>query len=197
MRPPPIGGDRYPPHKHPPERWRAGAAACILRHRPGGVMGGAAGPELQLRHRGEGDDAHARGTAAYSPVPRAMRLDAFAPQRFAREERVGHGGRPPGGGRNAVTSTARSLRESTGRAAEDGRPVGVLVVDDSLVYPTGMARAVQACEGMELLGEADGGEAGLRAIAELEPDIVLLDLRMPDLDALRVLRALRTPDSPP
>jgi DNA-binding NarL/FixJ family response regulator len=54
-----------------------------------------------------------------------------------------------------------------------------------------MTRAVQACEGMELLGEADGGRAGLRAIAELEPELVILDLRMPDLDAVGVLRALR------
>jgi DNA-binding NarL/FixJ family response regulator len=96
-----------------------------------------------------------------------------------------------------VTSIARSSRNSTGRAAEDGRPVGVLVIDDSLVYRTGMVRAVQACAGMELLGEADGGEAGLRAIAELEPDIVILDLRMPDLDAIEVLRALHAQDSPP
>jgi DNA-binding NarL/FixJ family response regulator len=96
-----------------------------------------------------------------------------------------------------VTSTTRSPQASTGRAAEDGRPVGVLVVDDSLVYRTGMSRAVQACDGMELLGEADGGEAGLRAIAELEPDVVILDLRMPDLDALGVLRALHAQDPPP
>ena len=96
-----------------------------------------------------------------------------------------------------MTSTARSLRESTGRAAEDGRPVGVLVIDDSLVYRTGMSRAVQACEGMELLGEADGGEAGLRAIADLEPDLVILDLRMPDLDAVGVLLALRAQEPPP
>jgi DNA-binding NarL/FixJ family response regulator len=60
-----------------------------------------------------------------------------------------------------------------------------------------MTRAVQACEGMELVGEADGGEAGLRAIAELEPDLVILDLRMPDLDAVGVLRALRAQDPPP
>jgi two-component system nitrate/nitrite response regulator NarL len=96
-----------------------------------------------------------------------------------------------------VTSTARSLRGSTGRAASDGRPVGVLVVDDSLVFRTGMTRAVQACDGMELLGEADGGEAALRAIAELEPELVILDLRMPDLDALGVLRAIRAQDPPP
>jgi DNA-binding NarL/FixJ family response regulator len=73
----------------------------------------------------------------------------------------------------------------------------VLVVDDSLVFRTGMSRAVQACGGMELLGEADGGEAALRAIAELRPDLVILDLRMPDLDALGVLCDLRVQDPPP
>jgi DNA-binding NarL/FixJ family response regulator len=60
-----------------------------------------------------------------------------------------------------------------------------------------MTRAVQACDGMELVGEADGGEAGLRAIAELAPDLVILDLRMPDLDAVGVLHALRAQDPPP
>jgi len=96
-----------------------------------------------------------------------------------------------------VSSTTRSLRRSTGRTAGDGRPVGVLVVDDSRVFRTGMTRAVQACNGMDLLGEADGGEAGLRAIAALDPDLVILDLRMPDLDALGVLRKLRAQDPPP
>jgi DNA-binding NarL/FixJ family response regulator len=96
-----------------------------------------------------------------------------------------------------MRSTARSQRGSTGRAAEGARPVGVLVVDDSLVFRTGMTRAVQACEGMELVGEADGGEAALRAVAELDPDIVILDLRMPDLDGIEVLRALRAQDPPP
>ena len=96
-----------------------------------------------------------------------------------------------------MTSAARSLRVPAGRAKEDARSVGVLVVDDSLVFRTGMTRAVQACEGMELVGEADGGEAALRAIAELEPDIVILDLRMPDLDGIGVLRALRAQDPPP
>jgi DNA-binding NarL/FixJ family response regulator len=90
-----------------------------------------------------------------------------------------------------VTWTARSPHDPTGRAAEGGRPVGVLVVDDSPVFRTGMTRAVQACAGMELLGEADGGTAALAAIDELEPDLVILDMLMPDLDAFGVLRALR------
>jgi DNA-binding NarL/FixJ family response regulator len=96
-----------------------------------------------------------------------------------------------------VTWAAHSPRESTGRAARGGRPVGVLVVDDSLVFRTGMTRAVQACAEMELVGEAGGGEAALEAIAALEPDLVILDLLMPDLDAFGVLHALRAQEPPP
>lgn len=94
-------------------------------------------------------------------------------------------------------TTAGSLQGSTGRAAGDGRPVRVLVVDDSLVFRTSMTRAVRACEGMELVGEADSGEAAIRAVGELEPDLVILDLRMPDLDAVGVLRALQSRDPRP
>jgi DNA-binding NarL/FixJ family response regulator len=118
-------------------------------------------------------------------------------QRRPRDGIVDRSGRPPGGGRHAVRSTTGSHRGSIGRDTEGARPVGVLVVDDSLVFRTGMTRAVQACEGLTLLGEADGGEAALRAIADLDPDIVILDLRMPDLDGIEVLRALHAQDPPP
>ena len=96
-----------------------------------------------------------------------------------------------------MRSSARTHRGPAGRGTEGARPVGVLVVDDSLVFRTGMTRAVQACAGMELIGEAEGGEAALRAVAELDPDLVILDLRMPDLDGIGVLRALHAQDPPP
>ncbi len=96
-----------------------------------------------------------------------------------------------------MTWAARSPRQSTERAVRGAGPVRVLVVDDSLVFRTGMTRAVRACSEMELLGEADGGEAALEAIAELEPDLVILDLLMPDLDAFGVLHALRAQEPPP
>jgi DNA-binding NarL/FixJ family response regulator len=96
-----------------------------------------------------------------------------------------------------VRETARPLGAPTGHTAARGRPVGVLVIDDSLVFRTGMCRAVEAHEGLELLGQADGGEAGLDAIAELEPDVVILDLRMPDLSGISVLHRLHAQDPPP
>ena len=60
-----------------------------------------------------------------------------------------------------------------------------------------MTRAVQACDGMVLIGEADGGEAALRAVAELIPISSILDLRMPDLDGIGRARALQAQDPPP
>ena len=75
--------------------------------------------------------------------------------------------------------------------------VGVLVVDDSPVFRRGMGRAVRIHGGLELVGEAEGGEAALEAIERLRPDVVLLDLRMPDIDGLEVLARLRELDPRP
>jgi DNA-binding NarL/FixJ family response regulator len=91
------------------------------------------------------------------------------------------------------SGTAESAAALSGRTGS----VGVLVVDDSAVFRRGMSRAVRLHAGLELVGEADGGEAALEAIERLRPDVVLLDLRMPDLDGLAVLERLRDLDPPP
>jgi two-component system, NarL family, nitrate/nitrite response regulator NarL len=87
--------------------------------------------------------------------------------------------------------------ESAGQVAGRTGSVGVLVVDDSPVFRRGMGRAVRVHAGLQLVGEADGGEAALDAIERLRPDVVLLDLRMPDIDGLEVLYRLRDLDPPP
>ena len=87
--------------------------------------------------------------------------------------------------------------ESAAQASGRTGSVGVLVVDDSPVFRRGMGRAVRVHGGMQLVGEADGGEAALAAIQRLRPDVVLLDLRMPDIDGLEVLYRLRDLDPPP
>ena len=77
------------------------------------------------------------------------------------------------------------------------RAVTVLVVDDNQVFRRGLVRAVQGHDGLRLAGEADSGESALGAIARLRPDVVLLDLRMPDLDGLGVLERLRAAEPRP
>jgi DNA-binding NarL/FixJ family response regulator len=91
------------------------------------------------------------------------------------------------------SGTTESAAEVSGRRGS----VGVLVVDDSPVFRRGMSRAVGLNASLELVGEADGGEAALEAIDRLRPDVVLLDLRMPDLDGLEVLGRLRELVPPP
>jgi DNA-binding NarL/FixJ family response regulator len=90
------------------------------------------------------------------------------------------------------SGTTESAADLSGRRGS----VGVLVVDDSPVFRRGMSRAVGLHAGLELVGEAGGGEAALDAIERLRPDVVLLDLRMPDLDGLEVLERLRELDPP-
>jgi DNA-binding NarL/FixJ family response regulator len=80
----------------------------------------------------------------------------------------------------------------------DNEPaVRVLVVDDNWTFRHGLVRAVEGHDGLELVGEADSGEAALGAIVRLRPDVVLLDLRMPDLDGLAVLQRLRDAEPRP
>jgi two-component system, NarL family, nitrate/nitrite response regulator NarL len=91
------------------------------------------------------------------------------------------------------SATTESAADVSGRTGS----VGVLVVDDSPVFRRGMSRAVGIHAGLELVGEVDGGEAALDAIERLRPDVVLLDLRMPDLDGLEVLERLGDLDPRP
>ena len=71
--------------------------------------------------------------------------------------------------------------------AED-RITAVIVDDEPFVRHA--LRAYLQTEDIEVLGEADSGQAGLDLVAAEEPDVVLLDLQMPDLDGIEVTRRL-------
>lgn len=58
----------------------------------------------------------------------------------------------------------------------------VLVVDDHDLFRTGMVSLLSGTEGIEVVGQASGGKMGVRLTAELRPDVVLMDIRMPDLN---------------
>lgn len=63
--------------------------------------------------------------------------------------------------------------------------VRVLIVDDHPSFRT-MARALLESEGYEVVGEAANGAAALRATEEVRPDLVLLDVQLPDLDGFEL-----------
>jgi DNA-binding NarL/FixJ family response regulator len=69
--------------------------------------------------------------------------------------------------------------------------IRVCVVDDQTLVRQGIRTLLGLVEDIQVVGEADGGRAALALVAEQRPDVVLLDLRMPDLDGVGVLRELR------
>jgi two-component system nitrate/nitrite response regulator NarL len=67
----------------------------------------------------------------------------------------------------------------------------IYVADDHPVFRDGLVRAIKDSPELELVGDTGSGREALAAIADLRPDVVLLDVRMPDLDGTDVLHALR------
>jgi two-component system chemotaxis response regulator CheB len=74
--------------------------------------------------------------------------------------------------------------------------IRVLVVDDSAFARKVIREALEAEGHIEVIGIARNGLDALEKIEELRPDVITLDLNMPFLDGLGVLRALRRPDAP-
>jgi two-component system response regulator AlgR len=73
----------------------------------------------------------------------------------------------------------------------------VLICDDEALARERLARFLRDLDGYELVGEAENGEDALRQVASLQPDIVLLDLRMPVMDGLACAEELARLPNPP
>ena len=78
-----------------------------------------------------------------------------------------------------------------GEAGPEAPHHTVVVADDHETYRKGLARAIGACEGLRLVGQASDGREALELIDRLQPHLALLDVRMPGLDGLEVCRRLK------
>jgi response regulator of citrate/malate metabolism len=73
--------------------------------------------------------------------------------------------------------------------------IGVLIVDDDFMVAKVHAGFVAALDGFEVLGTASTGAQALEEIERLRPDLVLLDIYLPDMTGLEILRRLRAAGS--
>ena len=70
-------------------------------------------------------------------------------------------------------------------------PIRILIVDDHAVVRKGLAMVLRLEPDLDIIGEAENGQAGLAAAQRLKPDIVLVDLVMPKMDGQQMALTLR------
>ena len=75
--------------------------------------------------------------------------------------------------------------------------IRVLLVDDDPLVRSALALMLGGQSDIEVVGEAPHGQAGIALVGELDPDVVLMDIRMPVMDGLEATRVLHRQPSPP
>jgi len=74
---------------------------------------------------------------------------------------------------------------------EDVQDVRVLITDDHPVVRTGLRGMISGEPGFDVVGEAENGKEALVLTGELRPDVVLMDLRMPEMDGVTAIRHIK------
>jgi len=77
-----------------------------------------------------------------------------------------------------------------GRSSNADRPIRVLVADDHPVVRTGLVAVLAQEADLELVAEAENGERAVALYREHQPDVCLMDLRMPGTDGVEAIRAI-------
>lgn len=83
------------------------------------------------------------------------------------------------------------MRIFTKRTIRRGEKIRVLVVDDSVVIRRLVAHALEEEPSIEVVGSAPNGSIALQRIPQLNPDVITLDIEMPEMDGLEMLRQMR------
>jgi len=87
--------------------------------------------------------------------------------------------------------TDRSVSRPDGRATKNGRAVRILVVDDHHLVLEGLRAVLSTDPALEVVGEAHTGREAVSLADRLRPDIILMDIRMPDMNGIDATRQVK------
>lgn len=73
----------------------------------------------------------------------------------------------------------------------DERPIEVLVVDDHRLFRDGLAALLEGAEDTRVVGHAETGAEAITRLGELAPDVVLMDIMMPDMNGIEATRKIK------
>ncbi len=73
-----------------------------------------------------------------------------------------------------------------------GKPIRVMLVDDHAVVRSGLKAFLMVFDDMELVGEASNGQEAVHMIERVQPDVILMDLIMPDMDGAATTKVIRS-----
>ena len=74
--------------------------------------------------------------------------------------------------------------------APAGDPITLVIADDQALMRSGLRVLLERADGIDVVGEADDGDAAVRMVRERRPDVVLMDIRMPGVDGIEATRRI-------
>ncbi|MFJ2130513.1 response regulator [Streptomyces sp. NPDC087845] len=83
----------------------------------------------------------------------------------------------------------------TSASTSAAQPIRVLIVDDQMMVREGFSVLLNAMPGIEVVGEAVDGRQAIAQVAALRPDVVLMDIRMPELNGIDATREIVAADA--